>query len=97
MAFSIKNPEADRLARRLAEVTGESLTDAVTKSLKERLEGWGDDGAVLWPMSWTKSPNAAPRCRFSTRGPQRKFSITTNRAYPADGSRHFRPPGNPVR
>ncbi len=38
MAFSIKNPEADRLARKLAEVTGETLTDAVTKSLKERLE-----------------------------------------------------------
>ena len=39
MAFSIKNPEADRLARRLAEVTGETLTDAVTKSLKEPWEG----------------------------------------------------------
>lgn len=38
MAFSIKNPEADRLARKLAEVTGETLTDAVTKSLKERLD-----------------------------------------------------------
>ena len=38
MAFSIKNPEADRLARKLAAVTGETLTDAVTKSLKERLD-----------------------------------------------------------
>ncbi len=41
MAFRIKNPEAERLAPRLAEVTGESLTDAVTKSLKERLGGVG--------------------------------------------------------
>ena len=38
MAFSIKNDEADRLVRELAAVTGESLTDAVTNSLRERLE-----------------------------------------------------------
>jgi len=38
MAFSIKNPEADRLARQLARVTGESLTEAVVRSLRERLE-----------------------------------------------------------
>lgn len=29
MALNIKDPEADRLARRLAETTGESLTGAV--------------------------------------------------------------------
>ena len=38
MAFSIKNQEADRLARQLAARTGESLTDAVIAALKERLE-----------------------------------------------------------
>lgn len=37
MALSIKNPEADRLARELADVTGESLTEAVIRSLRERL------------------------------------------------------------
>jgi antitoxin VapB len=37
MAFSIKNEEADRLARQLAAVTGESLTEAVVQSLRERL------------------------------------------------------------
>jgi antitoxin VapB len=37
MALSIKNPEADRLARELARRTGESLTDAVVNSLRERL------------------------------------------------------------
>lgn len=37
MALSIKDPEADRLARRLAKATGESLTDAVTTALRERL------------------------------------------------------------
>lgn len=38
MAFSIKNPETDRLARRLAKATGESLTTAVDTAVRERLE-----------------------------------------------------------
>ena len=38
MALSIKNPDADRLARALAATTGESLTDAVVIALEERLE-----------------------------------------------------------
>lgn len=38
MALSIKDDEADRLARELAKRTGESLTEAVTQALKERLQ-----------------------------------------------------------
>lgn len=38
VALSIKSDEADRLARRVAAATGESLTDAVVVSLRERLE-----------------------------------------------------------
>lgn len=38
MALSIKSLEADRLARVLAAETGESITDAVVVSLRERLE-----------------------------------------------------------
>ena len=38
MALSIKTDEADRLARELARLTHESLTDAVTIALRERLE-----------------------------------------------------------
>lgn len=37
MALSIKHPEADRLARELATSTGEGLTEAVIKALRERL------------------------------------------------------------
>jgi antitoxin VapB len=37
MALSIKHPEADRLARELAKSTGEGLTEAVIKALRERL------------------------------------------------------------
>ena len=38
MALSIKTAEADRLARDLALLTGETMTQAVTVALKERLE-----------------------------------------------------------
>jgi antitoxin VapB len=38
MVLSIKSAEADQLARELARVTGESLTDAITVALRERLE-----------------------------------------------------------
>lgn len=37
MALSLKDPETDRLARELAKLTGESLTDAVRQSLADRL------------------------------------------------------------
>ena len=38
MAFSIKNPEVDRLARELAASTGEGLTQAVETAIRERLD-----------------------------------------------------------
>jgi antitoxin VapB len=38
MALSIKTDEADQLARALAKLTGENLTEAVTAALRERLE-----------------------------------------------------------
>ena len=38
MALNIKSAETDRLARELAALTGESITEAVTKALEMRLE-----------------------------------------------------------
>jgi antitoxin VapB len=38
MSLNIKNPDAEDLARRLAQATGESVTRAVTVALQERLE-----------------------------------------------------------
>lgn len=38
MAFSIKDPEADRLTRLLADATGETMTQAVAVAVRERLE-----------------------------------------------------------
>jgi antitoxin VapB len=37
MALNIKHPEADRLARALAEKTGETITEAVIGALRDRL------------------------------------------------------------
>ena len=38
MALNFKDSETDRLARQVAKLTGESLTEAVRKALAERLE-----------------------------------------------------------
>ena len=38
MALNIKNPEVDALARRLANATGESITEVVLRALRERLQ-----------------------------------------------------------
>lgn len=46
MALNIKSDEAHDLARRLAEATGTSMTDAVTTALKRTLERQ-DDGVSL--------------------------------------------------
>lgn len=37
MSLNIKNPEAHRLAQELARLTGESMTEAVTEAVRERL------------------------------------------------------------
>ena len=49
VSLNIKNEEAERLARRLAGVTGESVTTAVMVAVRERLErvqGEDEGGAV---------------------------------------------------
>ena len=38
MALSLKDKETDRLARAVADLTGETLTEAIRKALAERLE-----------------------------------------------------------
>jgi len=41
MALHLTDPETDRLARVLAHETGETLTEAVNRAVKERLEKLG--------------------------------------------------------
>jgi antitoxin VapB len=43
MALSIKDPETERLARALAERTGETITIATRRALEERLRRVGSD------------------------------------------------------
>jgi antitoxin VapB len=52
MSLNIKNPEAHRAAKEVAEITGESLTQAVTVALEERLQRLraGQDEARLQRM-----------------------------------------------
>ncbi len=38
MALNIKNSEADRLARELADVTGLTITEAVMEAIEEKLQ-----------------------------------------------------------
>ncbi|HXZ79397.1 MAG TPA: type II toxin-antitoxin system VapB family antitoxin [Terriglobales bacterium] len=38
MTLNIKNEETHKLATQLAKLTGESMTEAVTKAVRERLE-----------------------------------------------------------
>ena len=38
MALSIRDPETDRLARELAALTGETMTQAIRVALEQRLE-----------------------------------------------------------
>lgn len=38
MALSLKTEEADRLARELSRLTGETMTDAITQAMRERLD-----------------------------------------------------------
>jgi len=38
MPISLKSPEAERLARTIAEATGETITEAITLALRERLQ-----------------------------------------------------------
>ncbi len=47
MALSLKDKETDRLARELAALTGETLTDAIRKALAERLMELGRECAAL--------------------------------------------------
>ena len=46
MSLSIENPEAYTLAERVAKLTGETLTEAVTTALRERLARIEDVRAI---------------------------------------------------
>lgn len=73
MALSLKDPETDRLAREVARLTGESLTEAVRRALAERLQrerlrrGQPKEGIAAKLNALAKECAALPD--FDTRSP----------------------------
>jgi antitoxin VapB len=54
MALSIKDPETERLARALSQLTGENITTATKRAIEERLRRLGGQsrrGALLEDMA----------------------------------------------
>ena len=47
MSLNIKNPDTYRLVKELADLTGESMTAAVTEAVRERLERLRQAGADI--------------------------------------------------
>ncbi len=64
MALSIKDPETERLAKNLAQLTGETITTATKRAIEERLRrvgGQSRKAAVLEDMAairrrWSEMP-----------------------------------------
>ncbi len=61
MPITIKNPEVERLARRVAAESGESLTDSIRHSLEERLERLR--GSRRAPTTFEMIMEISHRCR----------------------------------
>ena len=73
MSLNIKNEEAHRLPQELAELTGESMTAAVTEAVRERLDrvrrergaeerikylmALTDGLGALWTEPWKSTPH----------------------------------------
>ena len=74
MALNIKNPEADRLARELAKITGETITETVVKALRERLRRENARTGIALPgraledeiMAISRRASGLPRHRGQT-------------------------------
>ena len=65
MSLNIKKPEAHALAERLAKLTGETLTEAVTTALRERLARIEQTAAHSTRLS-IKNSRRLPRIAAST-------------------------------
>jgi antitoxin VapB len=61
MSMSIKNSEAERLIHELAELTGESLTTALTVAVRERLSRLQREQADLADRLLAIGRDVAPR------------------------------------
>jgi antitoxin VapB len=87
MAISLKDPETDRLARAVAAMTGETLTNAIRTALAERLEREkrrrGEPGDLA-----TRFREIGEH-RIMIRELRTRLSATTKPACGVDGRRHL--------
>lgn len=58
MAMNIKNPEAERLAREVALLNGETITRAIIVALEERLERQQREAKREGRMEWVRRISA---------------------------------------
>jgi antitoxin VapB len=86
MALHIRSREAERLARELADATGESITTAVTAALKERLVEVKRRKSRAWEMEIDEIFARARRAPSKTIERTKKSSATMSAARSTDGS-----------
>ena len=94
MVLSIKSEKADQLARDLAELTGTSITDAVTASLEAQLErsvGAGVDRH--WGTLW----RGFVSCPYWTSVRLTRSSALASTVNPNERGRHLGDRRGPVR
>lgn len=84
MSMSIKSEEAEHLTRELAAVTGESLTEAITVSVRERLERvrQGDHGSMAERLL-AIGADLAPRLREPYRSADHGDLLYNEKGMPA--------------
>ena len=80
MALNIKNAEVDRLARALADATGQSITDAVLQALREQLRRETGRGSA--PRLREELQAISERCAslpdYDTRSPEQIIGFDEN-------------------
>jgi hypothetical protein len=81
--LNIKDETTHELVRRLAAVTGESLTEAVRVAVQERLRRVeANRGGQNLATAWTKLPAIALHCQYAGCARKTKFSVITRVGYP---------------
>ena len=91
MPLSIKHPEADEMARKLAEITGLSITEAVTKALREQLrrETGRDSAGRLVEELRAISDRCAALPDYDTRSPEEILGFDEHGLPAEHGHRYF--------
>ena len=86
MSLNIKNEETYRLVRELADLTGESMTGAVTEAVRERLKRIKSDCRAAVGTSWTLAREIRERLPAGTTSTSSTEAVLgqTTKACPSD-------------